>query len=67
MENLRIPLMFEVLRSEPKLLFTVELISTKLKARLENALSYVHTLIEDLYQIPYVREKTLQECKKILT
>jgi hypothetical protein len=65
MINLGIPLTFEILRCDPQLVFSLEVVSTKIKARLTVGLSYLETLIEDLFRTN-CRGKGFDVCKYVI-
>jgi hypothetical protein len=60
MEELVTPLLFEMLRYYPETLLTLEATSDSLLKRLNRALDYTHTLIEDLWHYS-ARELTLKK------
>ena len=62
MDTVRTPLLFEIIRFDTRILFTLEIVSKNMQARLVKALDYVHTMVEDTYSKP-VRDRTFEDCK----
>ena len=49
MENVRIPLLFDTMRYDPRILFILEATSKTLQQKLQKAVDYLQTMIEELH------------------